>query len=159
MGRARRYLHSRYADRLFQNDGRFGGLAEIKRLLAQSLTPILAFQHAVSTTRYQIAGETARTRTVCTNPMTVDDGGPRDTLVFGLWNVHDFVRTGDGWRISRLYEQKCDRLNVPDWLGASLPDSSADHPRISRTEHREGRSAARTQSHFPRLPDRRTGRR
>jgi ketosteroid isomerase-like protein len=98
-----------------------GGLAEIKRFLAESLAPILAFQHAVSTTRYEITGDTAHTRTVCTNPMTVSNGGPPDTLVFGLWYVHDFVRTGEGWRISRLYEQKCYRLNVPDWLAAALP--------------------------------------
>ena len=117
-------------DRIFTADavidysemvGVSGGLAEIKRFLAESLAPILAFQHAVSTTRYEIAGDTARTRTVCTNPLTVAGDGPPDTLVFGLWYVHDFVRTAEGWRISRLYEQKCYRLNVPDWLAASLP--------------------------------------
>ena len=34
---------------------------------------------------------------------------------------HDFVRTAQGWKISRLYEQKCYRMNVPDWLAAQLP--------------------------------------
>ena len=98
-----------------------GSLTEIKAFLAESLKPILAFQHAVSTTRYEIDGDRARTKTVCANPMTVSDGQSTDTLVFGLWYIHDFVRTADGWRISRLYEEKCYRMNVPDWLAAQLP--------------------------------------
>ncbi|WP_375198168.1 nuclear transport factor 2 family protein [Sphingobium sp.] len=101
--------------------GVVGGLAEIKSFLAESLTPILAFQHAVSTTQYQIAGDRAKTKTACYNPMTVSNGETADTLVFGLWYHHDFVRTGQGWKISRLYEQKCYRINVPDWLAAQLP--------------------------------------
>ena len=101
--------------------GVVGSLGEIKHFLASSLTPILAFQHAVSTTRYDIDGDRAQTKTVCTNPMTVSDGTTADTLVFGLWYIHDYVRTADGWRISRLYEQKCYRMNVPDWLLSQLP--------------------------------------
>ncbi|AMK25704.1 MULTISPECIES: nuclear transport factor 2 family protein [Sphingobium] len=101
--------------------GVVGGLAEIKSFLAESLTLILAFQHAVSTTQYQIAGDRAKTKTACYNPMTVSNGETADTLVFGLWYHHDFVRTGQGWKISRLYEQKCYRINVPDWLAAQLP--------------------------------------
>lgn len=117
-------------DRYFTDDavidysemvGVVGGLTEIKAFLAKSLTPILAFQHAVSTTRYQIEGDLAHTKTACFNPMTVSDGEKTDTLVFGLWYLHDFVRTEQGWRISRLYEQKCYRMNVPDWLAAQLP--------------------------------------
>ncbi|ALR21841.1 nuclear transport factor 2 family protein [Sphingobium baderi] len=101
--------------------GIVGGLAEIKTFLAESLAPIPAFQHAVSTTQYQIEGDRAKTKTACYNPMTVSDGETTDTLVFGLWYHHEFVRTGQGWKISRLYEQKCYRLNVPDWLAAQLP--------------------------------------
>jgi hypothetical protein len=98
-----------------------GGLREIKRFLAESLTPILAFQHAVSTTQYTFDGDRAQTRTACYNPMTVSNGGKAETLVFGLWYIHDFVRTAEGWRIRRLYEQKCYSMNVPDWLAAQLP--------------------------------------
>lgn len=98
-----------------------GGLPEIKRFLSDSLSRIQAFQHAVSTTRYEIDGDRAHTRTACYNPMTVSDGATTDTLVFGLWYLHDFVRTAQGWRIARLYEQKCYSLNVPDWLAAQLP--------------------------------------
>ena len=41
--------------------GVVGGLAEIKAFLSASLTPILAFQQAVSTTQYEIAGDRAQT--------------------------------------------------------------------------------------------------
>ncbi|ASY45966.1 MAG: nuclear transport factor 2 family protein [Sphingobium sp.] len=117
-------------DRYFTDDavidysemvGVVGSLADIKAFLSASLTPILAFQHAVSTTQYQIAGDRAQTKTACYNPMTVSNGETTDTLVFGLWYHHDFVRTAQGWKISRLYEQKCYRMNVPDWLAAQLP--------------------------------------
>ena len=53
--------------------------------------------------------------------MTVSNGDKPETLVFGLWYIHDFVRTAEGWRISRLYEQKCYSMNVPEWLAAQLP--------------------------------------
>ncbi|MGO4169290.1 MULTISPECIES: nuclear transport factor 2 family protein [unclassified Novosphingobium] len=98
-----------------------GGLTEIKQFLVEGLSPILAYQHAVSTTKYAIDGDTARTKTVCYNPMTVSQGQSSDTLVFGLWYIHDFIRTEQGWKISRLYEQKCYRINVPDWLAEQLP--------------------------------------
>ena len=98
-----------------------GSLTEIKAFLSESLAPIQAFQHAVSTTQYDIEGDRARTRTACYNPMTVSNGDCADTLIFGLWYVHDFVRTEEGWRISRLYEEKCYQMNVPDWLAAQLP--------------------------------------
>ncbi|MPS67326.1 MAG: nuclear transport factor 2 family protein [Novosphingobium sp.] len=98
-----------------------GGLTEIKQFLEAGLSPVLAYQHAVSTTKYAIDGDTAQTKTVCYNPMTVSQGQSSDTLVFGLWYIHDFIRTEQGWKISRLYEQKCYRINVPDWLAEQLP--------------------------------------
>src|SRR5690606_30272811 len=82
--------------------GVVGNLTEIKEFLSTSLAPIAAFQHAVSTTQYKIDGDRAKTKTACYNPMTVSHEGKTDTLVFGLWYHHDFVRTEDGWKISRL---------------------------------------------------------
>ena len=96
-----------------------GGLQEIKRFLAESLTPILAFQHAVSTTQYSFDGDRCETRSVCTNPMVVpgDDGQPQ-TIFFGLWYIHQFRRTQNGWRISGLYEKKCYNHNLPEHIKA-----------------------------------------
>ncbi len=117
-------------DRYFTDDavidysemvGVVGSLTEIKQFLSTSLAPIPAFQHAISTTQYSFDGDTAHTKTACYNPMTVSNGERTDTLVFGLWYIHDFVRTADGWKIAKLYEEKCYRLNVPAWLEAQLP--------------------------------------
>jgi ketosteroid isomerase-like protein len=97
-----------------------GGLAEIKQFLAAGLAIVTASQHAVSTTRYEIDGDHAHCKTVCTNPMTVSDGTTEQTVFFGLWYLHDLVRTADGWKIARLYEQKCYRHNVPAWLESQV---------------------------------------
>ncbi len=93
-----------------------GDLAQTKAFLRESFGIVRMAQHAVHTTRYEFDGDTAKTRTVCYNPMVVGDGSHEDTVVFGLWYVHEYVRTPEGWRISRLYEQKCYSLGVPEWL-------------------------------------------
>lgn len=98
-----------------------GSLAEIKAFLREGFQRVAASQHAVSTTRYEFAGDRARVKSVCYNPMTLTDGADETTAVFGLWYIHDLVRTADGWRIARLYEQKCYRLHVPEWLAAQTP--------------------------------------
>jgi ketosteroid isomerase-like protein len=96
-----------------------GSLTEIKEFLRVSLAPITNFQHAVSTTQYKIDGDIAESRTVCSNPMVVpgDDGQPQ-TLFFGLWYIHQFRRTADGWRISHLREKKCYDHNLPAYIKA-----------------------------------------
>lgn len=96
-----------------------GSLAEIKAFLEASLGAIPAVQHAVSTTQYNFDGDSCETRTVCYNPMVVpgDDGEPQ-TIFFGLWYIHQFRRTQDGWRISHLYEKKCYNHNLPDYIKA-----------------------------------------
>lgn len=94
-----------------------GSLAETKAFLIASLGQVPMAQHAVSTTEYRIDGDSARTRTVCFNPMVVpgDDGSPQ-TVFFGLWYVHEFCRTSDGWRITHLYEKKAYNHNLPDHI-------------------------------------------
>lgn len=96
-----------------------GSLDEIKAFLRSSFGIVTASQHSVSTTRYEIDGDRARCKSVCTNPMTVSNGDGEQTVFFGLWYIHDLVRTADGWRIAYLYEEKCYRHNVPAWLQAA----------------------------------------
>lgn len=96
-----------------------GSLPEIKAFLEASLGPIPMAQHAVSTTQYKFDGDTCETRTVCYNPMVVpgDDGEPQ-TIFFGLWYIHQFRRTQQGWRISSLYEKKSYAHNLPEHIKA-----------------------------------------
>ena len=96
-----------------------GSLADIKSFLAASLGPVPMSQHVVSTTQYSFDGDRCETRSVCTNPMVVpgDDGQPQ-TIFFGLWYIHQFRRTQNGWRISGLYEKKCYNHNLPEHIKA-----------------------------------------
>ncbi len=96
-----------------------GTLAQTKEFLRASLGPIAMAQHAVLTTQYTFDGDRAETRTVCHNPMVVpgDDGQPQ-TIFFGLWYLHSFRRTPDGWRIATLYERKCYNHNLPEHIKA-----------------------------------------
>jgi hypothetical protein len=101
-----------------------GSLAEIKEFLRTSLAPIAMFQHAIMTTQYTFAGgtseaRTAETRTVCHNPMVVpgDDGEPQ-AIFFGLWYIHQFRHTPQGWRITHLREKKCYNHNLPEHIKA-----------------------------------------
>lgn len=96
-----------------------GSLSQIKEFLRASLAPVPMFQHAVMTTQYKFDGDRAETRTVCHNPMVApgDDGQPQ-ALFFGLWYIHEFRRTPDGWRISSLREKKCYDHNLPNYIKA-----------------------------------------
>ncbi len=96
-----------------------GSLGEIKEFLRTSLDPIPMVQHAVMTTQYIFDEDACETRTVCHNPMVVPgDNGEPQTIFFGLWYIHKFRRTPDGWRISSLYEKKCYNHNLPDYIKA-----------------------------------------
>lgn len=99
-----------------------GNLTEIKAFLSASFQQVLAAQHVVSTTRYEFSedGNSVKTKTVCYNPMVLTNGEQTDTLVFGLWYIHELVRTAQGWRIAHLYEEKCYSLGVPEWLKSQL---------------------------------------
>lgn len=96
-----------------------GTLADIKSFLKASLGPVPMSQHAISTTQYLFDGDHCETRSVCANPMVVpgDDGKPQ-TIFFGLWYLHQFRRTEDGWRIASLYEKKCYNHNLPEHIKA-----------------------------------------
>lgn len=99
-----------------------GNLEETKAFLRASFQQVTGAQHVVSTTRYEFSADRnhCKTKTVCYNPMVVSNGEREDTMVCGLWYIHDLVRTADGWRIEKLYEQKSYNIGVPDWIKAQL---------------------------------------
>ncbi|MDX1874810.1 nuclear transport factor 2 family protein [Mycolicibacterium sp. 120266] len=84
-------------------DGRF---PEVKAWLAHVLPNFPAYAHMLGNVDIRLAGDTATARTLCFNPMTL--GGDQGQVLFcGLWYEDEFVRTGDGWRMSRRVEVKC----------------------------------------------------
>jgi hypothetical protein len=88
-------------------DGRF---PEVKAWLAQVLPNFPVYAHMLGNfdvrISYDAAGDTASSRTICFNPMVL--GGDQNQILFcGLWYDDEFVRTADGWRMSRRVETKC----------------------------------------------------
>ena len=84
-------------------DGRF---PEVKAWLAQVLPNFPAYAHMLGNFDVRIDGDTASSRTICFNPMVL--GGDQNQLLYcGLWYEDEFIRTPEGWRMSRRVETKC----------------------------------------------------
>jgi hypothetical protein len=84
-------------------DGRF---PDVKDWLAQVLPNFPAYAHMLGNFDIRIDGNRARSRTLCFNPMVL--GGEAKRVLFCvLWYDDEFVRTPDGWRMSRRVEAKC----------------------------------------------------
>ena len=110
-------------DRVFTQDayidyramgGIDGQYPQVKAWLAEVLPNFPAYSHMLGNFDVHIsrspAGDTASARTICFNPMVL--GGEKSQVMFcGLWYVDEFVRTPDGWRMTRGVEEKCfDRI-------------------------------------------------
>ena len=84
-------------------DGRF---PEVKAWLTQVLPNFPAYAHMLGNFDVRIDGDTASSRTFCFNPMVL--GGERNQILYcGLWYEDEFIRTAEGWRMSRRVETKC----------------------------------------------------
>lgn len=80
-----------------------GTLAEQKDYLAAVLPSFQGTQHLTATSTIELDGDTARVRTICFNPMVVDDG---HVFFVGLWYRDVLARVADRWRFSERYEEK-----------------------------------------------------
>lgn len=94
-------------------DGRY---PEVKGWLAQVLPNFPAYAHMLGNFDVKITGDTATARTLCFNPMVLGGAAPAasgssedapQVLFCGLWYDDEFVRTADGWRMTRRVEEKC----------------------------------------------------
>jgi ketosteroid isomerase-like protein len=79
-----------------------GTLPEHKSYNAQVLTSFAGTQHLMALPVLEIDGDTASARTICFNPMVVDD---RHVFFVGLWYLDRLVRTAAGWRFSERVEE------------------------------------------------------
>ena len=114
-------------DRIFTPDAyidytAMGGIAgpfpEVKAWLAKVLPNFPAYYHLIGNFDIRLSGDTATGRTMCFNPMKLsgprgqersDSGDKADGQVMfcALWYDDEFVRTADGWRMTRRVEAKC----------------------------------------------------
>jgi SnoaL-like domain len=84
-------------------DGQF---PDVKAWLSQVLPNFPAYSHLLGNFDVRIDGDTGKSRTLCFNPMVL--GGDNNQILFcGLWYDDEFVRTPDGWRMTRRVETKC----------------------------------------------------
>ncbi|KAA1431166.1 nuclear transport factor 2 family protein [Mycolicibacter arupensis] len=84
-------------------DGRF---PEVKAWLAEVLPNFPGYAHMLGLPSIRVDGDTATARTFCFNPMVFGGETPA-TMLLGLWYDDEFVRTAQGWRMSRRCEIKC----------------------------------------------------
>lgn len=97
-----------------ETGGAKGSFAEIKAWLPGALERFPRFQHMVATTKLDIAGDEARSRTILFNPMVHRaDDGTEQVFFIGLWYRDRLVRTPEGWRIAERYEEMSYAHNVP----------------------------------------------
>jgi hypothetical protein len=89
-----------------------GSYPDVKAWLKQVLPNFAAYAHMLGNFDVRLDGDAATSRTICFNPMVM--GGPMVTgeeanqvYFCGLWYEDEFVRTSDGWRMSRRVEVKC----------------------------------------------------
>ena len=109
-------------DRVFTKDayidytafgGSAGGLEETKAFLRKALAMFGGFQHMVATSQVRLSGNRATAKTICWNPMVLK-GGNQDRVFFcGLWYHDEYLRTLDGWRMTKRVEEKSFTHNMP----------------------------------------------
>lgn len=86
-------------------DGRY---PEVKAWLAQVLPNFPAYAHMLGNFDVKVDGDSATSRTLCFNPMVLPSSDTQAQVLFcGLWYDDEFVRTDDGWRMTRRVEEKC----------------------------------------------------
>ena len=97
--------------------GSKGNLEETMAFLKMAMPNFSSFQHMVSNMviEFDPDGNTARSRTICHNPMVIDKGDGQTHVFFcGLWYRDVLVRTPDGWKIKERVEEKSYFHNLPE---------------------------------------------
>ena len=89
-----------------QMGGIDGVYPDVKAWLEQVMPNFPVYAHMLGNFAVRIDGDVASSRTICFNPMVL--GGERKQVLFcGLWYDDEFVRTAQGWRMTRRVEAKC----------------------------------------------------
>jgi 3-phenylpropionate/cinnamic acid dioxygenase small subunit len=98
-----------------ESGGASGSVAEIKAWLPVALERFPRYQHMIATTKLELEGDSAKSRTCLFNPMVYkDDDGSETVFFIGLWYRDKLVRTIGGWRIAERYEEMSYAHNVPE---------------------------------------------
>jgi len=91
-----------------------GCYPEVKAWLKEVLPNFPAYFHMLGNVDVRVVGDSATSRAICLNPIVM--GGERDqnsaqsssqVYFVGIWYLDEFIRTAQGWRMSRRVEEKC----------------------------------------------------
>jgi 3-phenylpropionate/cinnamic acid dioxygenase small subunit len=97
-----------------ETGGARGTVAQIKAWLPVAMERFPKYYHMVATTKLELDGDTARSRTCLFNPMVYRaEDGTESVFFIGLWYRDKLVRTPAGWRIAERYEEMGYAHNVP----------------------------------------------
>ena len=81
-----------------------GGLEEIKPFLQGALPMFKATQHFVTNPLIKLADDTATSRSLLFNTMTMEQDSGSQTLLIGAWYNDELIRTDEGWRIAKRWQ-------------------------------------------------------
>ncbi|MCH9728864.1 MAG: nuclear transport factor 2 family protein [Actinomycetia bacterium] len=92
-----------------------GHFPQVKAWLKEVLPNFPAYFHLLGNIDIRITGDSATSRAVCFNPIVMggdsgqNDSGQSSAQIYfvGIWYVDEFIRTAQGWRMSRRVEEKC----------------------------------------------------
>jgi len=97
--------------------GAVGGLSDTIAFLQDAMTIFSNFQHLNSNLQFSVQGDTATGRVMCFNPMEVEqEDGSVHSFMLGLWYNDEYIRSAQGWRISKRSEEKSWMLNEPEFM-------------------------------------------
>jgi hypothetical protein len=96
--------------------GPAGPRDEVVAWLEQSLSQVPVIQHVVSNFQIDLEGDRAKVRAMFYTSARLQ--GLDEMLVTGGYYDEEFVRTSDGWKIQRLFEDN-------RWMKSPMPDA---HP-------------------------------
>jgi len=82
-----------------------GGLDQIKPFLESTLPMFKASQYFVTNPLINLDGDTATSRCLLLNPMTMEREGGLHTLFIGAWYIDELVRGEGGWRIAKRAQE------------------------------------------------------
>jgi ketosteroid isomerase-like protein len=89
---------------------------QMVEFLPRALEKVVSIQHAISTSRVDIDGDTAKAKTVCHCPVVLDHGDGRTAMYFqGLWYEDELIRAPAGWKISKRAERDYFHNMPPDF--------------------------------------------
>lgn len=88
-----------------------GGIAgkypEVRSWLGKALAAFPITIHAISNSTIELDGDRARGKTLVNNPMVIpQEGGGQHQFTVWAWYIDDLVRTPEGWRIAKRFEQQ-----------------------------------------------------